>query len=488
VNINQKIFLEALSRFVTHSNNEAAMLFAKLDPHLSPHVTAIVVPFSKSAGRTFILPKSSEIAATWFCDVEEIAKSIPLTYLSDLAPDVQGVLWQEKVRIWKTIRSVVESKCGQLGYSAFAMYPAFIQGFSVALTLHVSREVLDSYYSLTRYPNWGYPATSLIYETIAAFLYKSVTPLQKLSSGVTGNILSEDGDEVLRKAGYWLMDALEKSSRTDSENAHTENLFRICNIISSQFYEGAETRGRMLISRRNHPNTGQVIRLQKAVTMRNYRGIRKLLEICTSDLHLLCDSSGIYGIGKRIVPDDLDPNQDLFVVDFIGHYRWRLSHAGHDLMVVSYGQPQLPQKSIDEEDFRSRILAEFGEIEFHHLRKLWALVCEAPKQQHGTTIVISDRGEEESKRLHAQSTVIEPIQLSSELMLPMSSIDGAILIDPRSTCYAMGVILDGLANGQGDSARGARYNSAVRYLDHARARGHRCVIVLISEDGSTDIL
>lgn len=488
MNINQKIFLEALSKFTTRANREAGKLFAKLDPKLSPRVTAIAVPFRKSAGSTFILPEGSNVSADWFNEVRTIVENIPPTYLSDLAPDIRGVLWQEKVKIWKTIRSVVENKCGDLGYKAFAMYPAFIHGYSVALTLQVSREVLDSYYSLLGYSNWGYPGTSLIYETIAAFLYKSVTPLGNLSSGTTGNILSEDGDEVLRKAGYWLMDALEKSSRTDDESSHTENLFRICNVISSQFYEGGETTGRMLISRRDHPNTGQVITLKKPVTMRNYRGIRKLLEVCNSGLHLLCDSSGIYGIGKRSASGELDAHRDLFVVDFTGHYRWTLANAGQNLMLVSYGQPQLPQKAIDEESFRSTMRANFVEIESANLARLWTLVCEAPKQKHGTMIVVSDHGREESRRLRAQSTPIEPIHLSPELILPMSSIDGAILIDPSSVCYAMGVILDGLASESGNSARGARYNSAVRYLEHARALGHRCVIVLISEDGSTDIM
>jgi len=233
MNLNQKIFLEALSTLVTRSNYEAARLFAKLDPHLSASVAAIAIPFGKSAGGTFILPQGSEISAGWFSKVERIVQDIPTTYLADLAPDIRGVLWQEKVKIWNTIRSAIESECSSLGYSAFAMYPAFIHGYSVALTLKVSRQVLNSYFSINGYSNWGYPATSLIYETIAAFLYKSIAPLEKLSTGVTGNILSEDGDEVLRRAGYWLMDALEKSSRTDDENVHTENLFRICNVISS---------------------------------------------------------------------------------------------------------------------------------------------------------------------------------------------------------------------------------------------------------------
>jgi hypothetical protein len=46
------------------------------------------------------------------------------------------------------------------------------------------------------------------------------------------------------------------------------------------------------------------------------------------------------------------------------------------------------------------------------------------------------------------------------------------------------VILDGDAGGDGDPARGARHNSAVRYL---RAATEPTVIVIVSEDGGIDV-
>jgi len=176
MSLNQEIFLDALSRFITRANHEAATLFEKLDPHLSVKVASIAVPLNGSVGGTLIFPENSKISPSWFGSVEIMVQEIPLTYLANLAPDDQGVLWQEKVKIWKTIRSIIETQCNQFGSCGFAMYPAFIHGFCVALTLQVSRRVLDSYYSLFGYSNWGYPASSLIYEAIAAFLYKSVTP------------------------------------------------------------------------------------------------------------------------------------------------------------------------------------------------------------------------------------------------------------------------------------------------------------------------
>ncbi len=51
------------------------------------------------------------------------------------------------------------------------------------------------------------------------------------------------------------------------------------------------------------------------------------------------------------------------------------------------------------------------------------------------------------------------------------------------------MILDGLACAKGAADRGARYNSAVRYVETAAGQfGHRCAAVVVSEDGLIDVL
>ena len=67
----------------------------------------------------------------------------------------------------------------------------------------------------------------------------------------------------------------------------------------------------------------------------------------------------------------------------------------------------------------------------------------------------------------------------------MTAVDnGAVILDTHCMCHAIGVILDGLASSNGTSARGARYNSAIRYVD-----GHEgeCAAIIISEDGMVDL-
>ena len=104
-------------------------------------------------------------------------------------------------------------------------------------------------------------------------------------------------------------------------------------------------------------------------------------------------------------------------------------------------------------------------------------------------LVISDHAAEEARRLAVQSTLIRPTVLTASLVHSLSAIDGALLVDPQGTCHAIGVILDGLACAKGTSARGARFNSAVRYVETARQEfGHQCMAIVVSEDGPIDIV
>lgn len=72
-----------------------------------------------------------------------------------------------------------------------------------------------------------------------------------------------------------------------------------------------------------------------------------------------------------------------------------------------------------------------------------------------------------------------------------TAIDGAVLIDRKGTCYAIGVILDGKAQISVNPARGARYNSVKNYLAspvYMDREGVNAMAVIVSEDGSTDVM
>ena len=72
-------------------------------------------------------------------------------------------------------------------------------------------------------------------------------------------------------------------------------LLNACNIVSAMRYEGAETAGRLVVAKRGHPGVEVTLALASPVPLREYRAVRKLLEISSSDIGLLTDSTTIYG-------------------------------------------------------------------------------------------------------------------------------------------------------------------------------------------------
>ena len=86
---------------------------------------------------------------------------------------------------------------------------------------------------------------------------------------------------------------------------------------------------------------------------------------------------------------------------------------------------------------------------------------------------------DEANRLRNQSTPIAACRLTSELLSHLTGIDGAVLVDPNGYCHAIGVILDGLATAQGNPARGARFNSALRYVEFAASRNVPTLAVIV---------
>lgn len=102
-------------------------------------------------------------------------------------------------------------------------------------------------------------------------------------------------------------------------------------------------------------------------------------------------------------------------------------------------------------------------------------------------LVISDDAKNESARLGRQCFVVKPFKLTDEKIQQVTAIDGAVLVDRDCVCHAIGVILDGLATKKGDPARGARYNSALRYYELSNKKTP-LVIVIISEDGMINLI
>jgi len=151
-------------------------------------------------------------------------------------------------------------------------------------------------------------------------------------------------------------------------------------------------------------------------------------------------------------------------------------------MSVTYGKPALPRALLNSEKLGSDLSRIFPYIKTDQVNRLVSLALGLSKQRHGAILVISDDAETEAERLAKQSTAIEPVLLTETLLSAVAAIDGAVMIRPDGLCFAIGVILDGMATPAGNPARGARFNSSVRYVGNRE----NCLVIIVSEDGTAE--
>jgi hypothetical protein len=264
-----------------------------------------------------------------------------------------------------------------------------------------------------------------------------------------------------------------------------EALFEALEAISSLPYEGGEATGRLVLSRADRIEDESGIQLVEQVPLTSARRARKLLETAVADLALRSDGYAITHLA-RIPRNAGEWPEDTIVISMLGHHLWAVENRGWPVMRVRGGVPEAPSARLTEEEFRN-LLHDTFPAEDPDSAQIWKVVKGAIDQRHGTTVVIADRAESEAERLQVSATRVQPSLLDAELAQAVTSIDGAVLIGLDGRCYAIGVIMDGMASERGDPARGSRYNSMLRYVDTALREGYaRCLALVISEDGYVD--
>ncbi len=351
--------------------------------------------------------------------------------------------------------------------------------YDVGVVLRLSREggmpyKLPKVHSEERYGQFS----SLSDAVIGEFFSDCLSALNVRDPEEVADIRERPVAELFRAAGSHLM---ESPVWATGGWEGMYGLYNACNAISSLRYEGDEGSGKVMIARDDHPNIARTISLAEPVRLSRPRAVRKLLEIASDEVFLLCDGVSVSGFG--VPKGDYDQAQaDLFEVEFVSHYTWELRHAHHRLMRVSYDNPALPPDPLDSDKLASdleRIFPETGEKDRARLIELALAAC---KQSHGTLVIVSESAAEEAERLAGQCTRLEPTQLTPNQVTRLGAIDGAILLNPNGDCHAIGAILDGLATKGGDPSRGARYNSAIRYISGKE----RTLALIVSEDGMVE--
>lgn len=116
--------------------------------------------------------------------------------------------------------------------------------------------------------------------------------------------------------------------------------------------------------------------------------------------------------------------------------------------------------------------------------KFEKIIQKAVSQKHGTIVVFAENAMDEASRLEESGISITPIDISTGMLVEeITSIDGALICDVDGICYSIGTILDGIKSERTDSSRGARYNSAIRYIEKQKKNQKKTFIVVVSEDG-----
>jgi hypothetical protein len=379
----------------------------------------------------------------------------------------------------KAIIKLVDAAELSEGHSSFCSHPSEVEDFLVFVVFQLNRERFDSHYRLQHENRSRHRvSTSLLDAAITEFLIDCASALSKPDPGADlGGF--RGAAETLRAAGNRLMGTPPWNS-----GGIPNELFQTCATIASLKYEGEAGAGVLAVGPVDHPNLKPILSLTNAVSLRAYRAVRKLLQLASSELCLIADSEEIRSIGEIVGQYD-QSREDLFIIAFVKHHVWELRHADNVLMRVSYGEPRLPQPKFREEKFRSDLARIFTGIELTAIDDFTELARIASEQRHGTMLVISAAAESEASRLDTQCTRIRPTKLTPDVLSMVTAIDGAVLVDTGAVCHAIGVILDGLATKRGNSARGARYNSAIRYVENSEAP---TIAVVFSEDGTIDFI
>ena len=267
------------------------------------------------------------------------------------------------------------------------------------------------------------------------------------------------------------------------------------NMLSAMEYEREQNIGSIIATKDSkigenaglQMNYDICLNLEQPVKLEaySYKKIRKLLEITKTELSLIMNENGeIYAIGRLIE----NPTCEYYKVQFEGCFKWTIYKNNKKFFCYRNMIPCIPNKKVGIGHADISLLREtFGITETFKIEKI---IEKAITQKHGTMVVFTENAKEETYRLRKSGMPVLPIDITLEetLIKSLTSIDGALICDIKGICYSIGVILDGETSDKADLSRGARYNSAIRYIEQQRKNDKKTFIVIVSEDGYVNCL
>jgi len=372
------------------------------------------------------------------------------------------------------VENMVKSFCG---------FAHLVDEYYVVPVIQIPNSVFDKFPPLKEPPEERGKSyyRSFIHAAISGLLNEAKEELRRPDPG--HKILTDmrSAEEIVLKAAIKFM--WTPGTIISGYNVGRET-FEHLNLISSLMYEKEKGTGKLFLASPENSSLDYALRFASPVPLSDLRWARKVLEMASPEIGLIANDEYIFGLGN--LSEDLDHNQqNVFIIDFLDHYHWQIRCGDNILLKSRYGQPSLPQEEIQQDLFIRNYARLFPESTTADHNQIWDLYSAAIVQDHGALIVIASDGAEEAKRLKHQGMLIEPQLMTAHLLQHVCDIDGAIILDPHCVCHALGVIIDGLANDECLTSRGARYNSGIRYI---RSSDNPRLAIVISDDRTLDII
>jgi hypothetical protein len=157
--------------------------------------------------------------------------------------------------------------------------------------------------------------------------------------------------------------------------------------------------------------------------------------------------------------------------------------CGHDLELCTISAGRLQARRINPQLpglMRTLKRCGFTNEETRSLDRNLSILCsEINRLHHGATVVL----ETGSTPLTLSGQAVMPTRLDIQALRALSEVDGALHLDREGRLKGFGCLLDGMASAREDRARGARYNSALRFTE----THEDCLVIVISADGPISV-
>lgn len=364
----------------------------------------------------------------------------------------------------------------------FCGAPYNMQGFYIVPVIQLGSNIHDYPYVTCDYRNiFGksrQTKVSFIFSCIYTLLEEATERLRDKHPGRDYKLSDKPLDEFARTGAIYLLNNI---SQVVSNEHWRPNLFMYINDISASPYESQSGNGEIVFAM-DKDKIEYILEFDNPIPLNNNKWARKILQLAQQNT-LVISSFGFEGLKITGLCDKTTASKDHFTVIFHGHYDWVISYNEEILLSVRYNVPKIPPILMNKDVFIDNFSRLFPDYS-NNSQYMWEIFNTALEQKHGCMVVIANDAEKEAKRLAKQGTLVKPVMLTTAILNSVSEIDGSIMITPDGTCYAIGVILDGLATDACTPIRGARYNSAVRYISTCATR----MAIVVSEDKNFDII